>query len=556
MTQAPPQQPPRTRTPLRQEWHAWIISFLSGYFWIIFKNVIGWLFIISAPIAGVLVPGPGGLPLFILGFALVTFPGKRKLTSRVMRGRGLPIDTEVFVFVTVFFSIIATTVLMWFVAGYVSKALSEVHLDPEEKNGAYAGAIAGLIVTGLIALGVTWVVSRLSLKVLNYFLRAMPWIRRRSRPWLRKHGLNLLPSRHKQPADGVVAAADEILEIDQRHHDRVRAVGGAFWQWGKRILAASVTVGIFYFILKPIQQHWPEVRERILSMSIATFLLASAMFSVFLFVFRASLWRRILGDFGYPVPRAPALRIWSTSELARYLPGAIWQVMGRVYLARPYGVPGSVTSVSQLLELMLFLIANLLVAVTCVGYYGFKHLEGNAWIALVVAAVLLPLLLGMLHTKVFYGLVNTVMRRVNKPLITQRVRGKELPKMVAWNVLGLGWQALALFVLMRQPLGLKIDWLWTLAGAYCLAWCAGFLAFWAPGGIGVREAVFIGAMQLISPEIVKNDSGFVALVAFLSVLTRLWTVCGEILLALVAYILDWRGALGGGNGSAPPMRKW
>ena len=53
-------------------------------------------------------------------------------------------------------------------------------------------------------------------------------------------------------------------------------------------------------------------------------------------------WRRILIGFGHYLPVAPATRIWSTSELARYLPGVIWQVAGRVYLVKPYGVRGSV----------------------------------------------------------------------------------------------------------------------------------------------------------------------------------------------------------------------
>ena len=34
-----------------------------------------------------LVPGPGGIPLFLVGFALANIPGKRRITARVPRGR-------------------------------------------------------------------------------------------------------------------------------------------------------------------------------------------------------------------------------------------------------------------------------------------------------------------------------------------------------------------------------------------------------------------------------------------------------------------------------------
>jgi hypothetical protein len=548
MTQPAPKLNYHIHDPRVTRWRVGVLEFFRGYFWIIFKNVIGWILIILSVPAGLTLPGPGGLPMFLIGFALVTFPGKRRLTSRVMRGRGLPIEMEVFTFLTAFLAIVATTVAMWMLSGWVNAALQKVHLDPHQKDATYAAVIAGLLVTGLFALGITWLVMRLALQVLNYILRGMPIIRRKIRPWLRRKGLNLLPSRRKKLAnqDGAPQqpSEQEILHIDQRHHDRLRVVGATLLLWSKRAIAVAITIGIFYFILRPIYEKWPEVRPRVMEISPLSFILAACMFAVFLFAFRVLIWRRILGSFGHTLPIAPAVRIWSTSELARYLPGAIWQVVGRVYLIRPYGVTGSVCSVTQILELVIFLLANLIVAVACLGYYGFKHLEGHAWWWLVASALLLPILLGLLHTKVFYGLANGVLARFGKPRITQRVRGRELPGMLLWNVFGLIWQSLALFVLMHEPLNLKIDWLWTLAGAYCLAWCAGFLAVWAPGGLGVRELVFIGAMKLIAPDIVQNTAGFAGLVAFLSVLTRIWATAGEIILASIAYALDLRGALG------------
>src|SRR2546429_638046 len=62
-------------------------GFIARYFWVIVKNIVGWLFILSALPVGLTLPGPGGLPLFLLGFAMVTFPGKRNLTARLLSGR-------------------------------------------------------------------------------------------------------------------------------------------------------------------------------------------------------------------------------------------------------------------------------------------------------------------------------------------------------------------------------------------------------------------------------------------------------------------------------------
>src|SRR5207244_4971965 len=107
------------------------------------------------------------------------------------------------------------------------------------------------------------------------------------------------------------------------------------------------------------------VRQQVAALELWRFVLASAMFAFFLLCFRALSWRRALKAFGYKLPCGAAARIWSASELARYLPGAIWQVVGRVYLCKPYGIPGSIASTSQILEICIFLFANVLLAARC-----------------------------------------------------------------------------------------------------------------------------------------------------------------------------------------------
>src|SRR5690606_12960507 len=109
------------------------------------------------------------------------------------------------------------------------------------------------------------------------------------------------------------------------------------------------------------------------------------MFALFL-GFRALSWRRILVGFGHRIPLAPITRIWSTSELARYLPGAIWQVVGRVFLLKPYGVRGSICSTSQILELATFLLANVIVASLCLLWYLAKmNPQARVWVIVAMA---------------------------------------------------------------------------------------------------------------------------------------------------------------------------
>jgi hypothetical protein len=354
------------------------------------------------------------------------------------------------------------------------------------------------------------------------------------------------PSTADGPALSCAGGSSDNNEVKDQTNDRPLAKTGG--KYINRLIGIAITVAIFVWMLKPVVRHWDQVKGRIWETSWLRVLVASVMFAGFLFVFRAMSWRRILIGFGHRLPIAPTLRIWSTSELARYLPGVIWQVVGRVYLVRPYGVSGSVCSASQVLELALFLLANILMAVSCLIWFGHKTFHGATLNWLIVAMAMIPVLFVLVHPKVFYPLANWIMFKLGKPPIINRLRFRELCGLLLWAWLGLIWQSLAIWLVVSGPLGLQFTKWWVVAGAYSLAWCAGFLAVWAPGGLGVRELVFVTAMEIALPTRVRLGFGdpkvLLGFLAFLSVLLRLWATIGELILASIAYSIDYRGALG------------
>ena len=92
---------------------------------------------------------------------------------------------------------------------------------------------------------------------------------------------------------------------------------------------------------------------------------------------------------------------------------------------------------------------------------------------------LVPILLLLLHPAVFYAAMNGILRRRGKPEITRSLGFGTLAGLLLWNVLGLIWQSLAIWVLTAQPLGLEFTKWWVVAGAYSLAWCARLSGGWA-----------------------------------------------------------------------------
>lgn len=515
---------------------------LVKYAWIVLKNVIGWLLILCSGAVGLVSPGPFGVPLFFIGFALITFPGKRALTARMLKGRPIAPQSRPFRRGVAFVALLAPAVCIFYLNWKYHLPRHWARHNEMAVGAAYFAAALLLWFGGLP-----------SVHLINFGLRFVPAIRRRVRPWMRRRGIDLLPPRRRprrlRPGGPLTRAPDdEILAITEDRKQSVRSFWSSAKPWVKRIAAIGITALIFLYIARPIVRNWPEFRARVWLMRWDRLLLASAMFAAFLFIFRSLVWRRILRGFGHRLPIAPATRIWSTSELARYIPGVIWQMAGRVYLVRPYGVDGGVCSTSQVLELVMFLLANVLVAITCLLWDGVKHLHGPARAWFLAAMFLVPVLLLLLHPRIFYALANRVLRRVGKPPISRHLSFRTLVGLLLWSVLGLLFQSVAIWVVVAPPLGLEPTKWWVIAGAYCLAWCAGFLAFWAPGGLGMRELVFITAMGFLLPRQVRstfNDpAARIGFLAFLSVLLRLWATAGELVLASLAYASDWKGALG------------
>lgn len=511
--------------------------------WFIAKNIIGWLLIASSFVLGPLVPGPGGIPLFLIGFGLITFPGKRKLVARFLRGKPIPRGSFAYLVTIVALSLAVPAVTMLFL---VKRGWITNHHDHESRvwlTWIYAGTFVVMTLAGLCAL-----------PLVNRIMAGMPAVRRKVRPWLRRKGIDLLPARRRRRmpllrGHRVRQADREILEIHERHVKRMQKWWKKLLPWVRPLLGLVITVVIFVWIFKPIVHEWHTVRASIATIRVSHFLLASVIFAIFLFAFRAMIWRRILNAFGCPVPVAPAIRIWATSEFARYLPGMIWQVVGRAYLAKPYGVRATYCSASQVLELVIFLLANLLVAIACLLWLGIRNVSGAAEAWLYAALGIVPVLIFVLHPRVLYRTMNSIFRKFKKPELEPRMGFRALAGLLLWTMVGLCVQSLAIWLLVQEPLGgLPLRKWWVVAGAYCLAWCAGFLAFWAPGGLGVRELVFVAALRVALPPSVQqrfehDPQHLLGVIMFLSVLLRLWVTAGEMMLTGVGYAMDWKGAL-------------
>lgn len=174
--------------------------------------------------------------------------------------------------------------------------------------------------------------------------------------------------------------------------------------------------------------------------------------------------------------------IYASSDVAKYMPGGVWAIVGRVVHYKNLGLSAGAISKALLLENLGFGVTAFTlgtpVAVAMVSKAGW--LGGLGWSAIVMVMAIL----------VWAGM--RLLRRRGVEVSRTSVRIGSL----ALAVMTLGWVAMGTsFFLLLATFGGWLDWLWTV-GTYAVAFTAGMVAVFAPAGAGVREGVLALAGQM------------------------------------------------------------
>jgi uncharacterized membrane protein YbhN (UPF0104 family) len=233
------------------------------------------------------------------------------------------------------------------------------------------------------------------------------------------------------------------------------------------------------------------------------------------FFFGGWLWGDIVAGLGGPpLPTADRIRLYMIANLGRYVPGKVWQVGVLAVLGRRRGVPSPVAAASAVVLQGVALASALIVGLGSLWTLA----EGAWWGRLAVGAVLGATVVAL--TPPVFRSVTALWFRVTR---TQDPPALEPGDAAVWLALGvMNWVVYAsAFWVFVIGLGFDVAWLDT-SSAFAAAYVLGYLAIFAPAGVGVREA---SLLALLSPQLGAAAAGAVA------VLARLWSTGVEVVFA-------------------------
>lgn len=244
---------------------------------------------------------------------------------------------------------------------------------------------------------------------------------------------------------------------------------------------------VFYFLGRSIASLWPKIEAiewRITPAPFTAAILVGLISQGLLIVG----WRTALHLVGGTISWLGAIESQAVGQLAKYVPGKLLTLLGKVYLAKRAGTAEHHATVAMFVEASLLTATGLLVGAAHV----FRVLPPAA--VLVVALLVVGGTVAVFHPKILPSVTNAVLSKAGRPVTELRWRWAKLVPLfgcylVTWLLWGVGLWLLVTGLGLKAPLGPLIT-------GNALAWVAGFVSFVFPGGIGIRELLLA---KLLAP---------------------------------------------------------
>lgn len=199
-------------------------------------------------------------------------------------------------------------------------------------------------------------------------------------------------------------------------------------------------------------------------------------------------WRSMLVCWDARLPFWSAARIWSVSNLARYLPGKIWNIGAMGAMSRNVGISPLAASGSAILSTLVNLLAGFVVSVIAGRALLEQSSNGRGALAILIVAIASAMLLlaPWMMPRIAPVIARLARRPVEATLPGRAVVYALVGNIVAWLLYGAAFQ-LFVFGLLGTASGGYAEYL----AAYTISYILGYLFLFAPAGIGVREGVMV-----------------------------------------------------------------
>jgi glycosyltransferase 2 family protein len=251
---------------------------------------------------------------------------------------------------------------------------------------------------------------------------------------------------------------------------------------------------IFGFLVLTVVEQWAEIKSKGVHFHGLWLIPAFVVLPCF-YALSALGWDFTLRFLGYRIGVGRAQVAWGQPLLARYVPGSVLYVLGRVLLSERAGVPRRITIASIVYEQAISATSAIAVA----AYFIISHpdLQGQPlrWSVL----LLIPLAIVLLHPRIFGPLANRAMRAFGREPLPAVISLRGVLALLVFYSLNWGVVAVGIYCVARSVTTIPFDDVLIVGSAQAIGYFAALITLVAPAGLGVRDAAFAWAVKVATP---------------------------------------------------------
>lgn len=269
-----------------------------------------------------------------------------------------------------------------------------------------------------------------------------------------------------------------------------------------------------------VASQWDQVRDAVQTLSVGALALALLLGLVYVSITMLS-WRAVLTDLGSHLPLGAAARLFFVSQIGKYLPGGVWNVLAAAEMGRDHAIPRRRSVSVMVISILVSIVTALTLAVGAVALAPEGVASSYGWVIWAF-----PLFVLALTPPVLNRFLTLALRLTKRPPLEHPLSGRGVVESGGWALLS--WLVSgALVWVVATGVGMPATGA-TFAlsvGGYALAWTVGFLVVVVPAGVGVREAVLAAVLAG------QLDTGGVVVTILLA---RVLMTVADLLLGLAA----------------------
>jgi len=271
----------------------------------------------------------------------------------------------------------------------------------------------------------------------------------------------------------------------------------------------ALLLGVIFFVGKALYNSIRQVNWSILTIKPLQIIFgALVLFSSN--IFGSWIQRIFYRKLDFIISWAQGFALYGTPQLVKYLPGKLWSVIGYSGIAKCFTIPVIMSSTAVFILGVWGLVGASLLGVVLLLLNPAAILIGQAMLNISILFAIVILLFICLHPRIYLRIVNVFLSLFKQPPISLDFPWRTMMEVVGASFILNSFYFSGLALIIFSIVELPVSVLSILVGIFCLANVVGFLALFAPAGIGVREGILL---LVLGPLVGAGMASVIAILA-------------------------------------------